>query len=65
MVVEITTMERPVQDSLERFWRWAKKHPFAVTTAAFVLVAALALPLTHHSTIPPSDAGPDETPLFI
>ena len=51
--------------SLHRAWSWARQHPFTVTTAAVVLVAALALPLTRLGTAPAADLGPDETPLFV
>jgi hypothetical protein len=54
-----------VRESLERAWSWARQHPLTVTTAALVLVAALALPLSHLGTPPAADLGPDETPLFV
>jgi len=54
-----------VRESLERAWNWARQHPITVTTAAVVLVAALALPLTRSSTPPAADFGPEETPLFV
>ena len=61
--------DRSLRDAFERFWEWAREHPLAVTTAAAVLVAALALPLARQSTpqpgAPPAELGPDETPLFI
>jgi len=54
-----------MRDSLERAWSWARQHPLTVTTAAVLLVAALALPLTRTSTAPATDVAPDETPLFV
>jgi len=63
-----SAMQRPVRESWDSFWQWAREHPFAVTTAALVLVAALALPLTRQGSTqstPPADVGSDETPLFI
>jgi hypothetical protein len=53
-----------VGESLKSAWNWARQHPVAVTTAAVVLLAALALPLTRQGT-PAADLGPDETPLFV
>ena len=55
----------PVGESLQRAWSWARQHPFAVTTAAVVLLAALALPLSRQAAAPVADLGPDETPLFV
>ena len=54
-----------VRESLERAWSWARQHPLTVTTAAVVLIAALALPLTRSGAAPAADLGPDETPLFV
>lgn len=54
-----------LRESLERAWNWARQHPVTVTTAAVVLVAALALPLTRPGAPPAADLGPDETPLFV
>ena len=54
-----------MRDSLERAWNWARQHPLTVTTAAVLLVAALALPLTRGGGRPAADVGPDETPLFV
>lgn len=56
--------EEAIVKSWERLWRWAKRHPFAVTTAA-VLMAALLLPYSRLTTHPPADLDADETPLFI
>lgn len=54
-----------VGESLQRVWSWARQHPFAATTAAVVLLAALALPLARQGATPAADLGPDETPLFV
>jgi len=63
-------MSGAVGDSLERLLRWVRKHPVTATTAAVVLVAALAVPIARQSVSsqnvrPPADLGPDETPLFV
>jgi hypothetical protein len=63
-------MSSVVGESFERLLRWARRHPVTATTAAVVLVAALAVPIARQSlssqgTPPPADLGPDETPLFI
>jgi hypothetical protein len=53
-----------MNDSLERAWRWTKQHPFAVTTALF-LVTALLLPRFRSTPRPSADLDSDETPLFV
>lgn len=63
-------MSDTMDESLERLLRWVRRHPVTVTTAAVVLVAALAVPIARQtvlsqSTQPPADLGPDETPLFV
>jgi uncharacterized membrane protein YdfJ with MMPL/SSD domain len=63
-------MSDAMDESLGRLLRWVRRHPITVTTAALVLVAALAVPIavqtvSSQSTQPPADLGPDETPLFI
>lgn len=65
MAGELVMSKDAVRESLERAWSWARQHPFTVTTAAVLLVAALAVPLTRPSTPPAADLGPDETPLFV
>ncbi len=65
MIGEPAMSKDVMRDSLERAWSWARQHPFTVTTAAVLLVAALALPLTRTGTRPPADVAPDETPLFV
>jgi hypothetical protein len=65
-----TVMSDAMRDSLERLLRWVRRHPVTATTAAVVLVAALAVPIARQtvfsqSTPPPVDLGPDETPLFV
>lgn len=65
MADELAMSKDAVRESLERAWSWARQHPFTITTAAVVLVAALALPLTRLNTPPAADLGPDETPLFV
>ena len=62
---ELAMSKDEIRESLERVWSWARQHPVTVTTAAVVLVAALALPLTRASAPPATDLGPDETPLFV
>jgi len=62
---EPVMMTDAVGESLQRAWSWARQHPLTVTTAAVVLIAALALPLTHQAPPPVVDLGPDETPLFV
>jgi hypothetical protein len=62
---ELDMSKDDVRESLERAWNWARQHPLTVSTAAVLLVAALALPLTRTSTPPSADVGPDETPLFV
>jgi hypothetical protein len=68
-VLEID-MSDTMDEALERLLRWVRRHPMTVTTAAVVLVAALAVPIARQSVSsqgaqPPADLGPDETPLFI
>jgi hypothetical protein len=63
-------MSGALGESMERLFRWARRHPVTVTTAAMLLVAALAVPIARQSVSspsfqPPADLGPDETPLFI
>jgi len=62
-------MSSVVGESFERLLRWARRHPVTATTAAVVLVAALAVPIARQTLssqgTPPVDLGPDETPLFI
>ena len=63
-------MSGAMADSLERLLGWVRTHPVTATTAAVVLVAALAVPIARQtvlsqSTPPPADFGPDETPLFV
>jgi len=58
-----------MEASFERFWRWLRQHPVTTATAAFVLIAALALPSSRSTQTPgsqpPIDHGSDEPPLFI
>ena len=65
VVGELAMSKDNVRESVERAWNWARQHPITVTTAAVLLVAALALPLTRASAPPAADLGPDETPLFV
>ena len=62
---ELAMSRDDVRESLERALSWARQHPITVTTAAVLLLAALALPLTRSSGPPAADLGPDETPLFV
>lgn len=62
---ELDMNKDDVRQSLERALGWARQHPITVTTAAVVLIAALALPLTRLGAAPAADVGPDETPLFV
>ena len=63
---EEADMGKPTDEkSMERLFDWARRHPFAATTAAVVLIAALALPLARTTKPPAADLGPDETPLFV
>ena len=65
VVGELAMSKDNVRESVERAWNWARQHPITVTTAAVLLVAALALPLTRTGAPPAADLGPDETPLFV
>lgn len=62
-------MQELSEASWERLWRWAKQHPLTATTAAVVLIAALAMPSNRGSqppgSQPPVELGSDEPPLFI
>ena len=62
---ELDMSKDDLRESLERAWSWARQHPITVTTAAVVLIAALALPLARSGAAPAADLGPDETPLFV
>jgi hypothetical protein len=65
VIGELEMSKDDVRESLERAWNWARQHPLTVSTAAVLLVAALALPLSRTSAPPAADVGPDETPLFV
>ena len=64
-------MGSAMSEGLENVLRWVRKHPLTATTAAVMLVAALAVPIARQSLSsaqiapPPADLGPDETPLFV
>ena len=64
-------MGSAMSQGLENVLRWVRRHPLTATTAAVVLVAALAVPIARQTLSsaqaapPPADLGPDETPLFV
>jgi hypothetical protein len=65
MNTEFVMKKDAAEESMQRAWTWVRQHPFAVTTAAVVLIAALALPFARQAAPPAADVGPDETPLFV
>jgi hypothetical protein len=65
MSSEFVVNKDAVEESVQRAWTWVRQHPFAVTTAAVLLIAALALPFARQAAPPAADVGPDETPLFV